>query len=132
MTARLQPPPKTKPNATEPRSDDWSGHPVIYAPIVVLPDEKAKPTKKGGSKKDGKGAKEKAQDDDAANADIRREPMMDAHVEISPSLPPPPANEFDPDEPDASTDTARIHRVVQDQVMNARRAAMDPDDGMEV
>ena len=132
MTARLQPPPKTKPNATEPRSDDWSGHPVIDAPIVVLPDEKAKPTKKGGSKKDGKGAKEKAQDDDAANADIRREPMMEAHVEISPSLPPPPANEFDPDEPDASTDTARIHRVVQDQVMNARRAAMDPDDGMEV
>jgi type IV secretion system protein VirD4 len=82
MTARLQPPPKVESGVKEPRSDDWSGRPVIEAPVVVLPAEKPEPTKNGGKKKGGKGAKDKAQDDDAANADIRHEPMMEVHVDI--------------------------------------------------
>lgn len=132
MTARLQPPPKAKPGAKQPRSDDWSGLPLIEAPVVVLPVEKAEPASEESKKKTQKSAKGKAQDDDAANADIRREPMIEPHVDIAPPLPPAPANEFDPDEADPATDAARIHRAVQDQAMNARRASLDPDDGLEI
>jgi type IV secretion system protein VirD4 len=132
MTARLQPPPKAKPGAKQPRSDDWSGLPLIEAPVVVLPVEKAEPAPKESKKKTQKGAKGQAQDDDAANADIRREPMIEPHVDIAPALPPVPANEFDPDEADPATHTARIHRAFQDQALNARRASLDPDDGLEI
>lgn len=132
MTARLQPPPNAESGAKEPRPDDWSERPPIEAPVVVLPVEKAEPASKDSKKKNRRCAKGKAQDDDAANADIRREPMIEPHVDIAPPLPPAPANEFDPDEADPATDAARIHRVVQDQVMNARRASLDPDDGLEI
>ncbi len=132
MTERLQPPPKATSDAKEPRSDDWSGLPLIEAPVVVLPAEKAEPASKESTKKTRKGAKGKAQDDDAANAGIRREPMIEPHVDIAPPLPPAPANEFDPDEADTATDAARIQRVVHDQAMNARRASLDPDDGLEI
>jgi type IV secretion system protein VirD4 len=132
MTARLQPPPKATPDAKQPRPDDWSGLPLIEAPVVVLPVEKTKAAPKDGTKKTRKNAKGKIQDDDAANADIRREPMIEPYVDIAPPLPPAPANEFDLDEADPATDAARIHRAVQDQAMNARRASLDPDDGLEI
>lgn len=132
MTARLQPPPIVKAGAKQPRSDDWSGRPLIEAPVVVLPVEKAESAKKASKKKGGKGTKGKAQDDDAANADIRREPMIEPHVDIAPPPPPAPTNEFDPDEADPATNAARIQCVLQDQAMNARRASLDPDDGLEI
>lgn len=132
MTARLQPPPKATPDAKQQRPDDWSGLPLIEAPVVVLPVEKTTPAKTGAKKNGNKTIKGKAKDDDAANADIRREPMIEPHVDIAPPLPPAPANEFDPDEADPATDAARIQSVVQDQAMNARRASLDPDDGLEI
>ena len=132
MNERLLPPPMTKPGIANPRPDDWSERPPIEAPVVVLPVEKAETAEKTTKKKGGKGMKGKVQDDDAANADIRREPVIEPYVDIAPPLPPAPANEFDPDEADPTTDAARIQRVVQDQVINARRASLDPDDGLEI
>lgn len=123
MNERLQPPPTSKPGVTKPRPDDWSELPPIAAPVMKVPVAAADSEKPKGSAE--------AQDDDAENADLRREPMIEAHVDISRPLPPPPINEFEPDEPDAEADAARM-RIVQNQAMNARRAAMDPDDGMEV
>lgn len=132
MKSRLLPPPQTKAGAGQPRPDNWTGLPPIAAPPMPVPVKEPKPAKKSGKKKGGKGANLNSKDDDAENADLRREPMIEPHVDISPALPPPPANEFEPDEPDAATDAARIQQVRKEMAMNARRAAMDPDDGMEV
>ncbi len=132
MTSRLLPPPNAKAAGLQSQGDDWSGRRPIVAPEVVLPAENPEPTKKGRKKKVGKGSKGVSQDDDAANADIRREPMIEPHVDIASPLPPAPANEFDPDEADPATDAARLQAVTREQAMNARRASLDPDDGLEI
>jgi type IV secretion system protein VirD4 len=132
LTQRLLPAPLIEPNDDTPQPNDWSHLLPISAPVVVLPAEKTEPPKKGKKKKSGKGGKGKPQDDDAANADLRREPMIEPHVDIAPPLPPAPINEFDPDEADPATDAARIANVTRDQSMNAGRASLDPDDGLEI
>jgi type IV secretion system protein VirD4 len=63
MIARLQPPPIAQPEGKAQRPDDWSGLPLIEAPVVVLPVEKAEPASKESKKTTQKGAKGKVQDD---------------------------------------------------------------------
>jgi hypothetical protein len=47
-------------------------------------------------------------------------------------LPPAPTNEFDPDETDPAIDAARIQDMTREQSMIARRASLDPEDGLEI
>ena len=83
-----------------PKPDDWSGlKPVaVRASAAVAArggeaEPLAAPAVNGASK----------QDDDAANAGLRREPGLDPHKDIVPELPKLPGNELnsDLDEPDA-------------------------------
>ena len=134
LKARVIPVPVVSADAGQPRPDDWSGMPRIAAPAVVLPVESADPKRKGGAKKRRKSeaSDQSDTDDDATNAGLCREPMIEPHVDIAPPLPPAPANEFDPDETDPAVDAARIQDVTREQAMIARRASLDPDDGLEI
>lgn len=132
LTQRLRPAPQIVPSDDAQQPNDWSHLLPIAAPIVVLPTESAEPPKKANKKKPGKSGKSKPKDDDATNADLRREPMIEPHVDIAPPLPPAPINEFDPDEADPAADAARIANIAREQGMNARRASLDPDDGLEI
>ncbi len=132
LLKRVIPVPVVSSDAGQPRPDDWSGMPRIAAPAVVRPVETAEPKRKGGAKKRRKGAEGDPLDDDATNAGLRREPMIEPHVDIAPTLPNAPVNEFDPDETDPAVDAARIQDVTREQAMNARRASLDPDDGLEI
>jgi type IV secretion system protein VirD4 len=68
---------------------------------------------------------------DPANAGIRREPELPEHEEIAPlerlSL-----SEFDVLDDDPDVDAARASRLRQQVTSNARQAAMDPADGVEL
>jgi type IV secretion system protein VirD4 len=91
-------------------TDDWSGRVVAAAGHAGV-----------GS---GSGS-------DPANAGIRREPELPAHEEILPS-PPSPAQEFEllDDEPDV--DAAKANAMRARMRMVARRASLDPGDGIEL
>jgi type IV secretion system protein VirD4 len=68
---------------------------------------------------------------DPANAGIRREPELPEHEKIAPlerlSL-----SEFDVLDDDPDVDAARASRLRQQVTSNARQAAMDPADGLEL
>lgn len=115
--ARLQerivaPPELATAPANAPATDDWSGRVVTvggHAGAASSSDD-------GG---------------DPANAGIRREPELPEHEEILPP-PPSPAQEFEllDDEPDV--DAAKANAMRARMRMVARRAALDPGDGMEL
>jgi type IV secretion system protein VirD4 len=128
LKRRVLPAPSADLAIGQPRPDDWSAAPPIAAPVHAAPADDTKAAGKKTKKKPGKAEP----DDDAANADMRREPMIEPHVDIAPPLPPAPANEFDPDEIDPVTDAARIQDVTHELGIIARRAVLDPDDGLEV
>src|SRR5690606_16736797 len=114
-----------------PETDDWSKLPSIATPIVYRSVE-TEGTGKGGKKKKTKKSSKKQSADDAANGDLRLEPDMERYVDIAPSLPPAPVDEFDLDEGNAKTNAANIRQVTRQQMMNARQATLDHDDGIEL
>ncbi|HEY9092267.1 conjugal transfer protein TraG [Parasphingorhabdus sp.] len=131
LQARVLPAPTVKSMNEEPQTDDWSKLPPITAPIVNFP-VKTEDTGKGGKmKKTQKSSKQKPADD-AANGALRREPDMELYVDIAPSLPPAAPNEFDLDENNDQVNAANIRRVTRQQMMNARQATLDHDDGIEL
>ena len=81
-------------------------------------------------KKKKAGKKKQEADDDAANADLRREPEIERHVDIAPPPTPAPDNEFELDEPD--TDAVRQATVRRHMQNMAQQASLDPDDGIEL
>lgn len=68
---------------------------------------------------------------DPANSGIRREPELPEYEEIAPE-PRPDFNEFDVLDEDPDLDAAKARRLRVQVISNARRAAMDPDDGIEL
>ncbi|BEV47132.1 conjugal transfer protein TraG [Afipia carboxidovorans] len=112
---RILPPPKVT-IATPPTAqpvDDWS---ALTIPAVSA----------GAASSNGNGVSI-----DPANAGIRREPELPEHEEIAPlerlSL-----SEFDVLDDDPDVDAARASRLRQQVTSNARQAAMDPADGLEL
>ena len=86
--------------------------------------------KKPKKKKVGKSKAET--EDDAANADLRREPQIERHIDIAPTPQPVPANEFELDEPEADTDAARQAAARRHIQGIARQTSLDPDDGIDL
>lgn len=67
---------------------------------------------------------------DPENAGIRTEPELPIHEDIAP-LPKPVTREFDFDRDQQADDDAARNRRLQDRMQgNARRASLDPDDGI--
>ena len=94
-------------------------------PEPIEHDAPKKPKKK-------KAAKKADAEDDAANADLLREPALERHIDIAPTPLPAPANEFELDEPDPDSDAARQATVRRQMQRVARQASLDPDDGIEL
>jgi type IV secretion system protein VirD4 len=122
------PPPIPKVGVGQPRLDDWSSLAPIAAPPMPEPSAEEAP-KKPKKKKAGKTA---AAEDDAANADLRREPEMERHIDIAAPPSPAPVNEFELDEPEPDADAARQATVRRQMQGMARQASLDPDDGIEL
>ena len=128
FTERVLPPPDPKAGIGKQRPDDWSGLPPIAAPPMLEPSEEKAPKKP----KKKKATRKAAAEDDAENADLRREPDMERHIDIAPPPSPTPANEFELDEPEPDTDAARQASVRRQMQGMARQASLDPDDGIEL
>ena len=128
LTERVLAPPNPKAGVGQPRPDDWSDMPPIAPPPMPEPAEEEalkKPKKK-------KASRNAAAEDDAENADLRREPDMERHIDIAPPPAPAPTNEFELDEPEPDTDAARQAAVRRQMQGMARQASLDPDDGIEL
>ena len=131
LQARVLPVPTEKSKNDQMQTDDWSKLPPIAAPIVN-PSVESADTNKSRKKKAAKKSSKKKSADDTANGDLRLEPDMERYVDIAPSLPLPPADEFDLDENNAKANAANIRQVTRQQMMNARQASLDHDDGIEL
>lgn len=96
--------------------DDWSALTVQAAIIEPSPPSNCEGTEQSGS--------------GDANAGIRRAPDLGAHEDIAPA---PTPGEFDFDLDDSEDDAVTARRTA-DRMMtrNARNAALDPDDGIEL
>ncbi|ATW05291.1 conjugal transfer protein TraG [Sphingorhabdus sp. YGSMI21] len=131
LQARVLPAPTEKSKNDQMQTDDWSKLCPIAAPIVDCTVENAD-TNKSRKKKAAKKSSKKKSADDGANGDLRLEPGMERYVDIAPSLPPAPVDEFDLDENNAKANAANIRQVTRQQMMNARQASLDLDDGIEL
>jgi len=130
--------------------DDWSGPAPVKAPTSPKdPSEDRNPSsgtpeavKDGsedpepepkGSQPAPEGEAAKAENSgDPANSGIRREPDLPDHEEIAPE-PAAIQNEFEFDDDIPENDAARTRQAIDQTVTaNARRASLDPDDGIEL
>ena len=115
LAARVMSPPEVRAAAAGKTAakHDWQGMIVkVLAPV--------KRRKASGSEPD----------DDTANAGIRTEPELPIHDDIAPP-PKPITKEFDFDRDGQADDDAANNRRVQERMRgNARRASLDPDDGI--
>ena len=128
---RLLPVPEN-PNASfPPKPDDWSAlkpvaaslNPEICAGAIspgVATVTKQHPTATA------------KQDDDPANAGLRREPGLEPHKDIAPEKPASTVNEFDPDVDEPESDAATNRVLARNMRQMARQISMDPGDGMEL
>ena len=132
FTERVLPPPDPKAGVGNPRPDDWSDMPPIAAPPMPEPPGAEAEAEAPKKLKKKKAAKKAAAENDAENADLRREPDMERHIDIAPPPGPAPANEFELDEPEPDTDAARQATVRRQMQGMARQASLDPDDGIEL
>jgi type IV secretion system protein VirD4 len=129
LTDRVLPAPVAGQSPNKPRPDDWSQLAPIEPQAGPIPDFEGEDAT---AEEAGKGGDSQA-DGDADSDGVRREPAMERHVDIAPSPAPPPANEFDPDEPDTAAATSAQQRAIYlEQRAAARRASLDPSDGIEL
>ena len=116
LSARVLSPPKARAAATETSAPhDWQGM------VAKMPAQaKCGPKRKG------------QHESDPENAGIRTEPELPVHEDIAPP-PTPITKEFDFDRDEQNDDDATRNRRLQDQMRgNARRASLDPGDGIEL
>ncbi|PEQ10361.1 conjugal transfer protein TraG [Novosphingobium sp. PC22D] len=120
FTERVVSPPDIEGRARKTHPDDWSSLP----PIIVSPVSEPAPVNTSDEVS--------CEDDEAENAGLRRQPDMERHVDISPVPKSAPANEFEPDDPEPDSDAAQQATVSRQMRTLARRASLDPDDGIEL
>ena len=131
LQARVLPAPSEKAKNDRVQTDDWSKLTPIAAPVVTIEVE-AEASSKGCNKKKSRKSSNKEAAHDEAIGDLRREPDMDRYVDIAPQVPPAPADEFDLDDDNAQANAANIRQVTRQQLLNARQASLDHDDGIEL
>jgi len=113
LKKRIEAPPTPQQSDDKGAAGDWEGR-----------------TAKTMQRKDSSVSKPEWQDDEAEGG-IRREPELPEHEDIAPA-PAPVCNEFDFEER-SDADIASTTRGLTDQMRaNARRAALDPNDGIEL
>ena len=128
--ARILPPPVSEPlDAARRPKDDWTTLAPIAAPPLPKPAPET-PTDAAADNADAASAE--GSESDTANAGIRREPDLGEHEEIVPPAKA-PEKEFDFDDNDPGDDAARDRRQIdRSMARNARNAALDPDDGIDL
>ena len=126
LTERVLPVPKPSDPGDKPRADDWSA----LSP-VRSPGSSAGAAAALGSSAPAGVARVEAEEEDAANAGLRREPGLEPYKDIASEPTKSPVNEFDPDM-DKHDDDAALHlrEFTRNVRAIARRVAMDPSDGM--
>lgn len=129
---RLLPVPDNPNAGFLPKADDWSALKPVAA---VASEEGGRGTTPVAVKATSvrPNATAARQDEDPANAGLRREPGLEPHKDIAPEKEPssPAVNEFDPDSDEPERESANSRALVRDMRQTARRIAMDPGDGME-
>jgi type IV secretion system protein VirD4 len=116
FTDRVLPPPDVRTVEHPVHTDDWSKLAPIMAPTFAV----AKP-------------KTDDHDNDAVGGGIRREPEIDRDQDMAPEPGPAPLNEFDLYNPDGEdADALRLRALAREQRVVARRAALDPNDGINL
>ncbi|MCP5386012.1 MAG: conjugal transfer protein TraG [Novosphingobium sp.] len=129
LADRVLPAPIAGKASSDPRPDDWSHLAPIEPRGGPIPDFDGEDA---AAEEAGKGEGSQA-DGEAESDGVRREPAIERHVDIAPPPAMLPANEFDPDEPDTSAATSAQRRVIDlEQRAAARRASLDPADGIEL
>ncbi|KJF71746.1 MULTISPECIES: conjugal transfer protein TraG [Agrobacterium] len=130
---RLLPAPNN-PNADlKPKPDDWSALKPIAVPALSSRNDGSVATPADMTKSVPlKAATAARQDDDPANAGLRREPGLEPHKDIAPEPTHPPVNEFDPDLEEPERDAIGNRALVRNMRQMARQVSMDPGDGMEL
>ncbi|MFA6606868.1 MAG: conjugal transfer protein TraG, partial [Sphingomonas sp.] len=111
---------------------DWSDMVPVAAPPAPEPaPQQPSPPGTEASASDG-ATKPTDTITDNANAGIRREPELGVHEDIAPT-PKAPEGEFDFDGDAAQEDAAQARRAADRLAAgNARRASLDPNDGIEL
>lgn len=114
LSARIVSPPEVRASVgSTAAKHDWQG-------LILTASAPAK--RRNGSNEEP--------DEDAANAGIRTEPELPIHEEIAPPTKP-VSKEFDFDRDGQADDDAANNRRLQERMRdNARRASLDPDDGI--
>ncbi|QKS00383.1 conjugal transfer protein TraG [Sphingomonas sp. CL5.1] len=135
--ARILPPPKAPAtHAAHLPNDDWTSLDPVPAPPPPAPAPEAAPPPQADAPPDAdngdtsEAATETATDN--ANGGIRQDPALERHEDIAPPAKA-PEGEFDFDAPHPDEEANQLRRAA-DRTMsgNARRAALDPDDGIEL
>ncbi|MCW6536260.1 conjugal transfer protein TraG [Sphingomonas lycopersici] len=111
--------------------DAWSEL-VPVSPVAETPDiEPVPPAAPVGASEAAEQPAAKGEGDEA-NAGIRREPELGEHEEVV-QPPKAPEGEFDFDRADQDDEVSQLRRAVDRRMAgNARRAALDPNDGIEL
>lgn len=128
LAERILPAPKHPEGGATPKPDDWSALAPVQPPAPVADHGPG-----GGvaapvnvARTDGE------EEDDPANAGLRREPGLERHKDIAPQPIKPAANEFDPDMDERDDDAVRVRALARNARNVARQISMDPGDGMEL
>ncbi len=141
LAGRISAPPQSQPPAPgkEP-ADDWSKLTPVEAALPTTTAEKsvepevnpAEPQTDTNAEAPETANDEPKTEGDPDNAGIRREPGLGEHEEIAPD-PQPQPGEFDFGD-DAPEEEEAARRRAADRTMdgNARRASLDPDDGIDL
>jgi type IV secretion system protein VirD4 len=114
LAERVAPPPNPEEKAMCPRSDDWSGLPVLTQP--------ERPSSAPGSNG--------MDSTDPANSGIRREPQLPEHEDIEAKRL--ARQEFELDEDEADDDAIRRRALDGTMRQVARQASMDRSDGIDL
>ncbi|MNE22152.1 Conjugal transfer protein TraG [compost metagenome] len=113
------------PNAgVAPKPDDWSALTPIPAPPIGNGN--------GSVRRQPAKATTGKEDDDSANAGLRREPGLESHKDIAPEPERKTINEFDPDMDEPERDAVASRALARNMRQVARQISMDPGDGMEL
>ena len=128
---RLLPVPENPNVHFPPKPDDWSALKPVAAAIASEAGSRgtnAIAVKATSARLNATAAK---QDDDPANAGLRREPGLEPHKDMASEKGlSSPVNEFDPDVDEPERESANSRAPVRSMRQMARRISMDPGDGM--
>lgn len=115
LAKRVEPPPMAEQSPSQPDAGEWEGviarapkQPLVASDAAELEDR-----------------------DTVADGGVRREPELPQHEDIAPAASP-PRNEFEFDDRRDDEEASRNRRIADQMRANAQRAALDPDDGIEL